>query len=76
MALIFTACRVCGCTEARACVTEDGPCWWVEGDLCSACAAREGRALGPGVIAAVVAALALAALAVAWVAGAVRAGGV
>lgn len=28
------ACRVCGCTEFDPC--EDG-CWWVEGDLCSAC---------------------------------------
>jgi hypothetical protein len=31
-------CRVCGCTQDRACVSEDGPCWWVEADLCSACA--------------------------------------
>jgi len=32
-------CRVCGCTEDNACVTEDGPChWWPgDGDLCSAC---------------------------------------
>lgn len=28
------ACRVCGCTEDRAC---PGGCWWVEPDLCSAC---------------------------------------
>lgn len=27
-------CRVCGCTDARAC---EGGCWWVEADLCSAC---------------------------------------
>ena len=32
-------CRVCGCTEARAC---EGGCWWVEdpqhlGFLCSSC---------------------------------------
>jgi len=27
-------CRVCGCTETRAC---EGGCWWVEPDLCSAC---------------------------------------
>ncbi len=33
-------CRVCGCTNDRACVTPDGPCYWVEPDLCSACAAR------------------------------------
>lgn len=31
-------CRVCGCTQFRACVDpEHGPCWWVEGDLCSHC---------------------------------------
>lgn len=29
------SCRVCGCTNARACV---GGCAWVETDLCSACA--------------------------------------
>lgn len=28
------ACRVCGCTESRACL---GGCWWVEDDLCSTC---------------------------------------
>ena len=27
-------CRVCGCTEHRAC---NPPCYWVEEDLCSAC---------------------------------------
>lgn len=33
------ACRVCGCTETRACFNkEHGPCWWVEPDLCSHCA--------------------------------------
>ena len=32
------ACRVCGCTQDHACVTDDGPCAWVEADLCSACA--------------------------------------
>lgn len=36
-------CRVCGCTDERAC--EDphtgGPCSWVEPNLCSACAGRE-----------------------------------
>ena len=32
------ACRVCGCTEARACADLFGePCHWVEADLCSAC---------------------------------------
>lgn len=41
-------CRVCGCTNDRACLVEGGPgedilslCHWVEPDLCSACA-------GPG----------------------------
>lgn len=29
------ACRECGCTDQIAC---DGGCWWVEDDLCSACA--------------------------------------
>ena len=28
-------CRSCGCTDARAC---PGGCYWVEPDLCSACA--------------------------------------
>jgi hypothetical protein len=28
-------CRVCGCTDDRAC---PGGCWWVDADLCSACA--------------------------------------
>lgn len=31
-------CRVCGCTNAVACVTPDGPCRWVAEDLCNACA--------------------------------------
>lgn len=31
------ACRSCGCTDDRACVTEAGPCSWVSADLCSAC---------------------------------------
>ncbi len=30
-------CRKCGCTNDKACKTEDGPCHWVEPDLCSAC---------------------------------------
>jgi hypothetical protein len=33
-------CRVCGCTESRACVTEGVPCHWAEPDLCSACAVK------------------------------------
>ncbi len=35
------ACRLCGCTDDRACMTEAGPCWWVEADLCSACTPEE-----------------------------------
>jgi hypothetical protein len=34
-------CRVCGCTDAdcRQCIEKTGePCYWVEDDLCSACA--------------------------------------
>lgn len=31
------ACRVCGCSHYDPC--EEG-CWWVESDLCSACARR------------------------------------
>ena len=31
-------CRECGCTDFNACRTDTGPCWWVEADLCSACA--------------------------------------
>lgn len=30
-------CRVCGCSEFNACMTDNGPCHWVEKDLCSAC---------------------------------------
>lgn len=33
-------CRVCGCTWNNACMTEFGPCYWVEDDLCSACAEK------------------------------------
>lgn len=33
------ACRICGCTWNNACVTEEGSCWWVEENLCSACVA-------------------------------------
>lgn len=34
------ACRVCGCTDDRAC---PGGCYWVEDDLCSRCAAMGKR---------------------------------
>jgi hypothetical protein len=36
-------CRVCGCTDDDAC--EEG-CWWVEFDLCSACADAQKKADG------------------------------
>ncbi len=35
VALSVPTCRKCGCTDNRAC---PGGCWWVEPDLCSACA--------------------------------------
>jgi hypothetical protein len=34
-------CRICGCTDddCRGCIEKTGePCYWVEYDLCSACA--------------------------------------
>lgn len=31
-------CRVCGCSQFRAC---PGGCYWVEDDLCSACVGKE-----------------------------------
>lgn len=31
-------CRVCGCTDRRACWPVI--CWWVEPDLCSTCAPK------------------------------------
>ena len=51
-------CRQCGCWEWDACWIEpdwdrpdedtwEGPCWWAEDDLCSACAMRGGRQLQP-----------------------------
>ena len=33
-------CRICGCTWNNACVTDGEACYWVEADLCSACATR------------------------------------
>lgn len=35
------ACRICGCTEYRACL---GGCSWAEPDLCSECAIPDGGA--------------------------------
>jgi hypothetical protein len=37
-------CRVCGCTDDRAC---PGGCYWVEPDLCSACAAQQPAEIEP-----------------------------
>lgn len=34
-------CRVCGCSRDNACVTEKGPCWWFEDNLCSACVDKD-----------------------------------
>jgi hypothetical protein len=31
-------CRCCHCTDAVACSTAEGECYWIEDDLCSACA--------------------------------------
>lgn len=36
-------CRICGCMEFSACMTEDGPCYWVEPDLCSGCVGKDGE---------------------------------
>ena len=39
------SCRACGCTDddCYCCVESTGiPCWWVEEDICSACAATPG----------------------------------
>lgn len=42
--MIERSCRICGCTEDHACETVYGACYWVEYDLCSACAeAAENR---------------------------------
>ena len=34
-------CSSCGCSDYDACMTSDGPCWWVAVDLCSACARKQ-----------------------------------
>lgn len=42
-------CTECGCTDDRACITDEGPCWWAAYDLCSACAGRDAEdELGTG----------------------------
>lgn len=58
MAVVISAdterrCRVCGCTDERACIEMDMlgdcvPCHWVEPDLCSTCAPEDGRSWGEG----------------------------
>lgn len=35
------SCRKCGCSDDEAC--PDGPCGWVDTDLCSACVAKDAR---------------------------------
>ena len=41
--LAVLACEKCGCTETRACMTDDGPCYWVSKSppVCSGCAEGE-----------------------------------
>lgn len=34
-------CRRCGCTDFEPCLTDEGPCCWVENNLCSACLTKE-----------------------------------
>ena len=31
------SCRECGCVDWNACMTMEGPCCWIEPDLCSGC---------------------------------------
>jgi hypothetical protein len=40
MALPPRRCRVCGCTDDKACVDLQGACYWAAEDLCSLCARR------------------------------------
>lgn len=40
-AVAVKRCRRCGCTEDNACMTIQGPCYWVEDDLCSVCAGKD-----------------------------------
>ncbi len=35
------SCRICGCTDRRACPTGEGPCSWIERELCSGCSGRD-----------------------------------
>jgi hypothetical protein len=34
----FQRCKICGCSDDRACNTQLGPCFWVAEKLCSGCA--------------------------------------
>lgn len=34
------ACQFCGCTDDRACLPPDGPCYWLAEGVCSAPACR------------------------------------
>lgn len=46
--LPIASCRVCGCTDTRACINEQGDsCYWVEPDLCSQCGVAGSSAAGP-----------------------------
>lgn len=33
-------CLVCGCTDTKACITDEGPCYWIDDfhTICSNCA--------------------------------------
>jgi hypothetical protein len=35
--MLESKCRLCGCTQDRACVTRGYPCYWVVPGLCSGC---------------------------------------
>ena len=37
---VFNVCRECACWDLDACATGEGPCWWVDADLCSRCQDR------------------------------------
>ncbi|ETT61302.1 hypothetical protein BSK66_27640 [Paenibacillus odorifer] len=41
---MYGICKVCGCTDNNACVSVNGPCYWLnkEHDLCSECSDWQG----------------------------------
>lgn len=41
---MYGICKVCGCTDNNACVSENGPCSWLNKahDLCSECSEWQG----------------------------------